>query len=206
MEYFTRLNTHGAKRQDPLSEEDINAELLMLMIAAPDTTSALICSTINNVIQHSAIHSRLNSEITAATASESLDFPIASFAQIERLPYFTACVQEAARLFPPIPVIISRRVSPGGLCLNGHFIPEGTAIGASAAVINRDPHVFGVDAGVFRPERWLEEPAKVAQMQRFMFSWGFGSRKCVAKHLALLETYKFCFQVRNSGFSGEADF
>ena len=98
-------------------------------------------------------------------------------------------------MFPSVPVLLPRRVSPGGLVLKGHFIPEGTAIGASAAVINQDSNVFGPDAAVFRPERWLKESDRVTQMHRLIFSWGFGSRKCIGKNLALLETYKFCFQV-----------
>ncbi len=171
----------------------------MLMVAAPDTTSALICAIINNVIQHADVHSKLMSEILNATAAGALDSPVATFVQIRNLPYFTACVQETSRLFPSIPVILPRRVLQGDLVLNGRFIPGGTTIGASAAVVNRDVHIFGADAEMFRPERWLEKPDKVAQMHRHIFTWGFGSRKCMGKNLALLETYKFCVQVSLAG-------
>lgn len=166
-----------------------------MMIAAPDTTSALICSVINQVLQHQNVHNQLIAEITAATAAGNLDYPVATYKQIRDLQFFTACIQESARLFPSIPVILPRSVSKGGLALKGYFIPEGTAIGASAAVINRNPHIFGKDAAVFRPERWLDTPDRVAPMYRLMFTWGFGSRKCIGKNLALLETYKFCLQV-----------
>jgi len=182
-------------QSNSISDNDLNAELLMMMVAAPDTTSALICSVVNQVLQHPDIHKRLVSELTAATAAGNLDHPVATFAQTKSLPFMTACIQESARLFPSIPVLIPRRVSQGGMVLKGYFIPEKTAIGASAAVINRNTDVFGADAAAFRPERWLENSDRVAQMHRFMFSWGFGTRKCVGKNLALLETYKFCFQV-----------
>ena len=166
-----------------------------MMVAAPDTTSALICAMVNQIIQDQDVYQRLILEITEAAAAGKLDHPVASFAQMKSLPYFTACIQESARLFPSIPVLIPRRASPKGLVLKGHFIPEGTAVGASASVINRDPNVFGADAAIFRPERWLEDSARTAQMHRLIFSWGFGSRKCIGKNLALLEAYKFCFQV-----------
>lgn len=86
--------------------------------------------------------------------------------------------------------------------LKGFFIPEGTAIGASAVVVNRDPEVFGADAAAFRPERWLGRSDRVARMHRMIFSWGFSTRKCIGKNLALLETYKFCFQVRSATHFG----
>lgn len=175
------------------------------MIAAPDTTSALICSTIDNIIQHQAVHNKVISEIQTATAAGTLSSPVATFAQIKTLPYFNACIQETARLFPSIPVILPRQVSAGGLVLDdGHVrfsVPGGTALGASASVVNRDVHVFGEDADVFRPERWLEDAQvpgdgdRVRQMHRLLFSWGYGSRSCVGKNLAMLETSKFCFQV-----------
>ena len=167
----------------------------MMLVAAPDTTSALICSVVNQVLQHPDVHKKLVSEITAATDAGDLDRPVATFTQIKSLPFFAACIEESARLFPSIPVLLPRRVSKGGLVLKGFFIPEGTAVGASAAVVNRDPNVFGADAKTFRPERWLEQSDRVARMHRLIFSWGSGTRKCIGKSLALLETYKFCFQV-----------
>lgn len=185
----------SAVQKDSLDDHELNAELLMMMVAAPDTTSALICSVIGHVMQHPDTHEKLVSEIMSFTARGHPARPCAPFAQIRNLPFLTACIYESARMFPSIPVLLPRRVSPEGLVLKGYFIPEGTAIGASAAVINQNSTVFGADAAVFRPERWLEESDRVAQMHRLIFSWGFGSRKCIGKNLALLETYKFCFQV-----------
>ena len=165
------------------------------MVAGPDTTSALICATIENIISDSKIYDKVMLEIRAFTSQGDLNTPIASFAQIQNMPYFTSCVWESARLSPPIPVVLPRNVSSGGLVLDGQFIPEGTSIGASPSVVNRDPSVFGTDVDVFRPERWLGPKDTVRQMHRFLFTWGFGSRKCVGRNLALMETYKLCVQV-----------
>ncbi len=170
----------------------------MLLVAAPDTTSTLICSIIDNVIRRPAIHDRLLSEITSFSTKGKLSTPIATFPEIKRIPYLTACLYEAARLYPSVPVLFPRRVSLGGLLLDGCYIPEGATIGASPPVVNQDPDVFGADAAEYRPERWLGPPEQVAQMYRFVFTWGFGSRKCAGKNLALLETYKLCLMVRRS--------
>ena len=192
-----RLDKIRTTHKNSISNEDLKAELLMMMVAAPDTTSALICSVINQVVKHPAIHERLTSEIMTMTAAGKLNQPVASFAQIRDLPFFTACIQECARLFPSVPVVITRRVPEEGLILKDMFVAGGTAIGASATVINRDPTVFGADAAEFRPQRWLDGSDRVALMNRLIFSWGYGPRECLGKNLALLETYKFCFQVSN---------
>ena len=41
------------------------------------------------------------------------------------MPYFTACVKETLRMFPPTPIILPRYVRKGGLSLNNTWIPEG---------------------------------------------------------------------------------
>ncbi|KAL2042252.1 hypothetical protein N7G274_004740 [Stereocaulon virgatum] len=178
-----------------ISDEDLKTETLMLLVAAPDTTSTLICSIIDNVIKRPVIYDRLLSEITAFSTKGELSTPVATFAEIKRMPYFTACIYETARLYPSLPVLLPRRVSPGGLLLDGRYVPEGATIGASPSVVNKDPDVFGADAAEYRPERWLGPPEQVAQMSRFLFTWGFGTRKCAGKNLALLETYKLCLMM-----------
>ena len=79
---LSRLKNMRDTRYKTLSDEDLNAELLLMMVAAPDTTSALICSVINQVIQNPDVHTRLISEITAATAAGKLNRPVATFDQI----------------------------------------------------------------------------------------------------------------------------
>lgn len=166
------------------------------MIATPDTTSAFICASIDNILHAPAIHSRVVSEVKTFVSQHKLHSPVASYAEIKRIPYLTACIWEAARLCPSIPVVIPRRVSPGGLWVSGYYIPEGTSIGASPSVINRDVGIFGPQTDQFRPERWLERTdEEVAKMHKFLFSWGFGARQCAGKDLALMMTFKVCLQV-----------
>ena len=194
--FSSRLHENRSLHKNVISKKDVEAETLMLMVAAPDTTSALICATIENVIRHPHVYTKLMREIQTFTSNGKLATPIASFTEIRQMPYFTACVDETARLYPPIPALLPRRVSSGGLVLNGRFIPEGTSIAASPSVINQNWDVFGADADAFRPERWLEGPPdQLKQMHRFLFTWGFGSRKCAGRNLALIETYKLCLQV-----------
>lgn len=167
----------------------------MMMVTAPETTSALICSAVNNIIQDPRVYTKLEREIKTLEGKGHLSSPIVSYADTKLMVYLQACIQESSRISPPIPVILPRRVSEGGTTLNGIYIPEGAEIGASPPVINHNEEVFGPQTDLFQPERWLANLEKVSAMKRYLFSWGWGSRKCVAKNLSLMETAKFCAQV-----------
>lgn len=82
----------------------------------------------------------------------------------------------------------------GGWIYTAHA-PEGTEIGANPYGIHRDKGVFGEDSDLFRPERWLEDPEKEKEMDRYILTWGYGIRICLGKNIALLETYKLMVQV-----------
>jgi cytochrome P450 len=66
-----------------------------------------------------------------------------------------------------------------------------------------DKGVFGDDAELYRPERWLYneelcktdigkqgEESRVKEMNGTMFQFGMGSRTCIGKNISLLEIYK----------------
>jgi hypothetical protein len=61
-----------------------------------------------------------------------------------------------------------RHVPVGGAVVAGEWFFEGTTVGVSAAVMQRDKSNFGEDPNVFVPERRFSPDA--ARMERFMFS------------------------------------
>jgi cytochrome P450 len=80
-------------------------------------------------------------------------------------------IKEALRLHPGVAFPLERIVPEGGATLCGKFIPGGTVVGMNAWVLHRDQRVFGSDADVFRPERWLEaEPDRLKLMEQTFLS------------------------------------
>jgi cytochrome P450 len=80
----------------------------------------------------------------------------------------------------------------------GRYVPGGTEIGANPYVVHRDTKIFGEDADVFRPERWLLEGGqeeKVREMEKYLMTFGYGTRVCLGKNIAQLETQKLCCQL-----------
>ena len=66
----------------------------------------------------------------------------------------------------------------------------------------KDQDVFGVDADVFVPERWLEaEPERIKAMEEVQgLVFAGGTRwECLGRRLALMEIGKTIFEVRYLG-------
>ena len=179
---------------------DIEANVDLMMSAGADTTTPLACAILVALLQHPLAIRRLNTEMADAETSGLINrHQVTSWTTIEKLPYFMACVYEAARLYPPVPILLPFAAPPTGLRLpDGRFVPGGTAIGAAAAVINRDPPTFGSDADEWRPERWLGDAESVKRMHKVLFTWGWGARRCIGRQIALAQCCKFVLQVRNS--------
>jgi len=70
---------------------------------------------------------------------------------------------------------------------------HGVIVGCSPVVVNRNKAVYGADADVFRPERWLEaNPDQLIRMTSRLFDFGQGVYQCLGKNISLIELYKVC--------------
>jgi cytochrome P450 len=96
-------------------------------------------------------------------------------------------------------MLLERYVPDGGLVLpDGSAVPAGTAVGINPYVVGRNKDVYGADADVFRPDRWLRgadesESDHALRMRAWNaadLAFGGGSRVCIGRHLAALEIYK----------------
>ncbi|RYP02833.1 hypothetical protein DL764_005574 [Monosporascus ibericus] len=189
-------NILAAKNEDGtlITVEEVKTECFVLMVAASDTTAAVFCGFVRYVLQSEGVYNNLISEIDGFERKGLLSSPIATFDEIKKLPYFSACYRETLRYQPSTPMIIPRYVGKDGLNLYGNYLPPGTEIGANPYVVHRNKEVFGEDADIFRPERWLEDPEKEKEMDKYILTWGYGTRICLGKNIALLETYKLLLQ------------
>lgn len=188
-----------------MTASDLKAEYITFSAATLDGVAAFISPFIDNMIQHPHILRLIQQEIDLASARGALSSPVATYEETTRLPYFMACIMETLRRDAPAQTILPRLISKGGLWYDGVLIPEGTEMGASPYIIHRDTHVFGADPSAFRPERWLEDPARAARMEKYGMWWGYGGRECVGKNYAMMEMQKLClelcrrFEMRSAG-------
>ena len=54
-----------------------------------------------------------------------------------------------------------------------------SVVGVNSYVAHANRAVFGADADLFRPERWLQELATTAKMENYFFTVGYPFPLCV---------------------------
>lgn len=125
-------------------------------------------------------------------------------------------MKEAMRMHPSVGYPMERYVPAGGVTIAGKYLPAGTIVSMAAPVIHFDTSIYGTDAHVFRPERWLEsEPERIKLMDRNLLTvrtlrsectclrklievdvqFGYGARTCIGKNISIMEMGKFVPQM-----------
>lgn len=176
----------------PMPIEDIKAETLLVLLAGSDTTATSFQALMAYRLTNTRCYETLMAEIAEKDAAGLLS-PIPKYDEIlEHLPYYDACIKETMRMSPAVPGIFPRVVSKGGLNLYGKVVPEIFEVTPNPRISQSDKGVYSES---FRPERWLEDPGKARDMEKYNFTWGYGTRVCLGKNIALMELYKIPVQV-----------
>ncbi|KAK0642221.1 cytochrome P450 [Cercophora newfieldiana] len=196
-DYLQNFINAKAENPDAVNGGAVIAYTLVHIIAGADTTAIVVSSIIYYILSHPDVMSKLVAEVRAAGFAK--DKPVA-YNAARQLPYLDAVWLEVSRLQPIAGMLYERYVPAEGIALpNGTFIPGGSVIGLNPYITNRNPSVFGPDAEVFRPERWLQLPGEDTdtwnsrlRLQRSVvdMNFGGGSRICLGKNLGTVELYK----------------
>lgn len=160
-------------------------------MAGADSTATAVRTTLLHIITNPHIYTSLRAEIDTFLAAGRISSPVIRDAEAKEMPYLQACIKEGLRIWPPLTGLMTKLVPPGGDTFNGQFIPGGTEISYSAWGVHHDKRVYGEDADVYRPERWLVEVTgkeKLGAMERSVeMVFGSGRYGCLGKSVALVE-------------------
>ncbi|KAF5003376.1 hypothetical protein F66182_16143, partial [Fusarium sp. NRRL 66182] len=139
-----------------MSPGQIDSELIIALVAGSDTTSTSVQSTLLSIITNPQVYNTLRAEIRGAVAGRNVSSPIQD-SEAKQLVYLQACVLEGLRIFPPLSQLRERVVPPGGDTLGSFYLPEGTYVGLNAWGVQRNKAVYGDNAELYCPERWLTD-------------------------------------------------
>lgn len=163
-----------------------SAKPLCFRGAGADTTSIGMRTCLYYICNNPPVYVRLQKEIDDFYESNNLQDPI-SYTQALSLPYLQAVIKEATRLLPSIVYQLLRYVPAGGITVDGKHLPQGTVVGMSPIAQNRDKAIWGQDAELFRPERWIEDETHGRYLEKMNMTFGGnGPRACVGKNIALV--------------------
>ncbi|KAL8379432.1 hypothetical protein RB599_009017 [Gaeumannomyces hyphopodioides] len=174
-----------------LGREDCEGEAVTQIVAGSDTSATAIRSTLLLVMATPTAYGRLQAEIDGAARAGRVSSPVTD-AEARALPYLQAVVREGIRMFPPATGLLPK-VSDTDEVVAGVRIPAGTNVAWAPWPIMHDRAVFGEDADMFRPERWIEAgPERWRLMdQTVMMDFKTSSRyECLGKTIALIELNK----------------
>jgi cytochrome P450 len=165
--------------QAGMTERELLDEILTLVVAGHETTASTLNWTWWLVSQHPEVERRLQEEQDRV----GLLGAGATYADLERLPYTLAVLQEALRLYPPAWILTRRAIGPDKL--GGYEVPPGTDVFLSPFVVHRHP-AFWDNADRFDPGRF--EPGRGEARHKFAYlPFGAGPRHCIGENFSIFE-------------------
>lgn len=169
---------------------------IFISVAGSDTTSTSVQSTLLCIVTNPQVYDTLRAEIRGAVARGQVSNPVQD-AEAKQLVYLQACVLEGLRKFPPLSQLRERVVPSGGDNLGPFNLPEGTFVGLNAWGVQLNKAVYGDNAKLYCPERWLtDDPDRLYAMhQTHSLIFGHGSTKCLGMSMAMMEITKVIFEV-----------
>ena len=159
-----------------LSAQEVRDQVLVFLLAGHETTAAALTYTFHLLGRHPDVQRRVRAEATAAGDDGT------------GLEYTTRVVQEAMRLYPPVPHV-GRNARADDVVLGCH-VRAGDAVVMPMWVLHRDarwwPDPLRFDPDRFDPERAGD--AGPAGRHRYAYlPFGAGPRTCIGARFALLE-------------------
>lgn len=173
-----------AMQSGGFSDEDLVNQLMTFLAAGHETTASALTWCVYLLCNNPEAQRKLRLELR-----KELDLKgEVDAAQLGRLPYLNAVLNETMRIFPPVPLTI--RESANDSTIQGHFIPAHTTVIICPWATNTSTHLWGPDARDFKPERWLapgQANSGGAESNYAVSTFLHGPRSCIGKDFAKAE-------------------
>ena len=174
------------------SRKFLEDEALSLMLAGRSTTASLLSFVMFELEMNQRVWEKIKEEVSNAFGKgEESRLHEMNFESMKRCKYLQWIMNEALRLYPPVPLNMrvarkhTKLPKGGGTSQEDPILVEkGDTIFLSIYSCHRSKEYYGNDADMFIPERW--EHLKF--IGRRFLPFGAGPRMCLGQHLALTET------------------
>ncbi|KAI0351948.1 cytochrome P450 [Trametes cingulata] len=191
-----------------LSHQEIVSQMRTILLAGQETTSNTLSWAFMELAKQPHIQTRLRKEVHAMerTIRErgDADFTVADF---EAMPYLQAVLKEILRFYPAVPHTYRQSLHDDVLPLSKpittrsgkviHEVPirAGLRLILSVCAYNREKDVWGEDAHLFNPDRWLDSSkakrGTAVGVYSNLLTFAGGVRSCIGWRFAIYELQAF---------------
>ncbi|KAL8999951.1 MAG: hypothetical protein Q9169_001357 [Polycauliona sp. 2 TL-2023] len=172
---------------------ELRSQIINILVAGRDTTACLLSWTMFLLVRHPKVLGKLREEISSTMDGSSK----ITRSVLRSMTYLQNVLKETLRLYPSVPVNSRTAVRATMLPVGGGpdlkapvFVAKGEGIAYSVYSMHRRPDFYGLDAELFRPERWEEDlPMNKDPINA---KWGYlpfngGPRMCLGLDFGLNE-------------------
>ncbi|KAI6099111.1 cytochrome P450 [Pisolithus sp. B1] len=150
-----------------------------------DTTASTLTFLVYMLSQHPDVLKRLHAEVLSTVGSSRGP----TYDDVREMKYMRAVINETLRLYAPVPFNVRTSteavVWPG---VNGSppiYIPPNTRAPFSVFLMHRRKDLWGPDADIFDPDRFIDERSKYLTSNPFIFlPFNAGPRICLGQQFA----------------------
>lgn len=165
------------------TERHLVDHVMTFLTAGHESTATTFEWVMYELARRPEMQQRVRAEVQAALGP---DLAASDFGpQVSSIPYLNAFCSEVLRCYPFSPIIA--KTAQRDTTINGHRVPKGTSVIYSAETTNHDKSLWGPDADVFNPERWLgpgQAKTGGAASNFAMLTFGAGPRNCIGQDFA----------------------
>ncbi|PWY72575.1 cytochrome P450 [Aspergillus eucalypticola CBS 122712] len=169
------------KEELRLSRMEMYANSQVFMVAGTETTATALSGLFYQLLQNPDKLEKLLNEIRENFQKDS-DIEMRA---LEQMKYLNACLEEALRVYPPVPVGLPRVTPDDGLMVCGEYIPGQVALSVNQWATYHSAKNFKRPDD-FIPERWISSDFDSDNKASFQ-PFSFGPRNCLGRNLAYHE-------------------
>ncbi|KAJ0170833.1 hypothetical protein K1T71_013605 [Dendrolimus kikuchii] len=167
------------KLKNVLTNKEVKEEADTLIAAGYDTTSLTVAQILIILGSYPEVQEKVYKELQEIFLGGDRDVLKQDLSQMK---YLEAVIKESMRLYPVVPMIV--RHIDKTLNIKDYILPAGDDFMIPIYALNRHS-VWGPDAEVFRPERWLNSNTLPEKAYSFA-SFSIGRRNCIGMNYAMM--------------------
>lgn len=186
--YLNSMGEEGA-----LEEEDVGEIIMVALIAALDTTSAMLNWCIVHLAMNPHIQEELFNEISSNVTPDGT--LTTTYFSKSNSPYLNAILRENHRISPPITLNLTKENVTDEIEIHNEIISKQSMIILDTRSLGMDPSVVE-DPDTFDPTRWIDEEqvkgrkgtlAEALDHPLYREPFSAGARKCPGSRVANYE-------------------